>query len=133
MFYSKTTFSQVSARGIFDMKLRSSVLKVWGVQARLGSISKHSRGEEGLVYSKKAKDFLSFPLQEWLFHLCEHVSFPTFLCLGVAKGLGFRVYGKRSPVHLCSVLLALCQRDEKLPCLYSASTFFPNPVETPKK
>ena len=60
MFYSKKhTFSQVSARGIFDTKLRSSVLKVWGLQARLGSISKH-RGEEGLVYSRETEVFLVF-------------------------------------------------------------------------
>ena len=77
MFYSKKhTFSQVSARGVFDMKLRSSVLKVWGVQARLGSMSKHSRAEEGLL--EKNRGFFIFPLQEWLFHVCEHVSFPAF-------------------------------------------------------
>ena len=60
------------------MKLRGSVLKVWGVQARLGSISKHSRGEEGLFAREKPRLF-SFPIQEWLFHWCEHVSFPTSL------------------------------------------------------
>ena len=103
MFYSKKTFSQVSARGVFDMKLRSSVLKVWGVQARLGSISKHSRGEEGLVYSRKPR-FLVFHFRSGCF-ICVNMSlFPHFNWGPNIIFLGFpRGSGKRSPSDFFNV------------------------------